>query len=679
MANLHAALESLGPRPFGDVPLDDLSNFISETFAQAELIVNSVPPPPPNPTAEALSSSSSGSSIATKAAEITPSAIQPHPVHPEHEDLRSSWGKPLKLNAKDNPLGLTLYKMAAHDRHGAWFARRSVHEGLPFDRWKMAMQGEFAESLAVSGGPGAGAIRGIGADRVLEKKLIKGLGKMEVYHFSAQFPGPTAPRDFVTLLLTTDSGLSDKSSPHDGGEKIDDFMPKHYMVVSIPVEHPDAPVKSGIVRASYESVEIIREVPRSDARSKSTPDLLDAGASRGRARGSTIGFAESRGVSAKGERIDKHSDDEMSNPVEWIMITRSDPGGGIPRFMVERGTPGSIAGDAVKFLDWATSKTEFLVEDDEAPEPELLKKVDTLEAPKISRRISNSSTFEPSGVTDTGIIASLTNVAKDYIPEGIQNMLPGASNLPVNEEDDDDDDSTETSSVESFASAEQFTTAPDGQEAGPSGVPTYIRHARDLSTPSTASIASTEKKEATTRLERELTKLENRRRELDEKFNKSQQAQAEKANEQLSKDQKDVDKIRQRLEKDRQRQERKHAKEVRKLDDKRAAEQRKAEERSRKAAEGDAVTRLTRERDQHRRMAEVLRQENDIWRERVGELQKENTLLVSRVVRLQGGRELLREIREEINADTATSGNLRASSPASGKSGKSAGAKSVGS
>jgi hypothetical protein len=69
--------------------------------------------------------------------------------------------------------------MAAHDRHGAWFARRSVHEGLPFDRWKLAMQGEFAESLAVTGGPGAGSIRGIGADKVLEKQVVKGLGKME--------------------------------------------------------------------------------------------------------------------------------------------------------------------------------------------------------------------------------------------------------------------------------------------------------------------------------------------------------------------------------------------------------------------------------------------------------------------------------------------------------------------
>lgn len=41
------------------------------------------------------------------------------------------------------------------------------------------------------------------------------------------------------------------------------------------------------------------------------------------------------------------------NSVEWIMITRSDPGGSVPRWMVERGTPSGIIKDAERFLDWA--------------------------------------------------------------------------------------------------------------------------------------------------------------------------------------------------------------------------------------------------------------------------------------------------------------------------------------
>lgn len=49
------------------------------------------------------------------------------------------------------------------------------------------------------------------------------------------------------------------------------------------------------------------------------------------------------------ESIPRHE----QNSVEWIMITRSDPGGSVPRWMVERGTPGGIIKDAERFLDWA--------------------------------------------------------------------------------------------------------------------------------------------------------------------------------------------------------------------------------------------------------------------------------------------------------------------------------------
>ena len=39
-------------------------------------------------------------------------------------------------------------------------------------------------------------------------------------------------------------------------------------------------------------------------------------------------------------------------PIEWIMLSRSDPGGNVPRWMVERGSPFSIVKDAEKFLKW---------------------------------------------------------------------------------------------------------------------------------------------------------------------------------------------------------------------------------------------------------------------------------------------------------------------------------------
>jgi hypothetical protein len=96
--------------------------------------------------------------------------------------LQKSWGKPLKLAAKEASMGISVFKMAAHDRHGAWFARTSVHEGLGFSKWKRALMREFPESLAVQGGPGEGNVRGIGGDRRLEDIEVPGLGKLEGIH-----------------------------------------------------------------------------------------------------------------------------------------------------------------------------------------------------------------------------------------------------------------------------------------------------------------------------------------------------------------------------------------------------------------------------------------------------------------------------------------------------------------
>jgi hypothetical protein len=83
---------------------------------------------------------------------------------------------------------------------------------------------------------------------------------------------------------------------------------------------------------------MIREIPLLPAKSASTSDPT--------------------GQSADGS-IDANGDNVEANPVEWLMVTRSDPGGGIPRFMVERNTPSSIVQDAGKFLDWACKKDDF--------------------------------------------------------------------------------------------------------------------------------------------------------------------------------------------------------------------------------------------------------------------------------------------------------------------------------
>ncbi|OBT76778.1 hypothetical protein VF21_04490 [Pseudogymnoascus sp. 05NY08] len=389
MAALQDALQTLSPIDAITVPQSptDLETFLNTTFDTSQLLIDSIPLPAPA-SLPTRPRSSTTTSIASSASEITLSSARPDSPPPDVSKLQKAWGKPLRLAAKDNPLGMSVYKLAGTDGKGAWFARRSVHCGLGFERWKRALQQEFPATMKIDGGPGVGNIRGIGGERCVECREAGG-GKMEVYHLSAQFPGPTSPRDFVTMLMTT--------------ERREEGGPRQFMIVSKPCIHPQTPVRDGFIRGQYQSVELIREVPviPPPTKSASMNDLTAAGqpakprkraesqasslnrsavlrnansshpsapartpSEDRRQRGHTISFAGSRGVDAKGEYHDIPADDPERNPVEWIMLTRSDPGGSVPRFMVERGTPGSIVADAAKFLNWACSAALDVVGDE---------------------------------------------------------------------------------------------------------------------------------------------------------------------------------------------------------------------------------------------------------------------------------------------------------------------------
>jgi Protein of unknown function (DUF3074) len=704
---LYSALEVLRPKDFLDIPLDDLATYLPEIFSKAELIANSVPPPANEKYSSDASLTLTSPNVASCASEMVHSSVLPPRPDSEYEALWKHWGKPVKVAQSSNPLGISVYKMAGHDRHGAWFARRSVHEGLGFVRWKHAMQREFPESLAVTGGPGAGSVRGIGADRRVERRVVPGAGRMEVYHLSAQFPGPVAPREFVTLLLTTDSGLSEKSV-----EDKDRNIPRHYMVVSIPVDHPDTPPRNGMVRGAYESVELIREVPTAPRRSASMTNLLDPGVnrsesnrSRSRQRGSTISFAESRGISAKGERIDKIDEDPETNPVEWIMITRSDPGGGIPRFMVERNTPASITADAVKFIEWATKHGDEIPDEDEdidkQDESQKLvegKVVGSEEGvteqplgPLDSR--STTSTFEPSTPGATGIIASLTNA----VASGIETYAPPAvtDNLPVSllphhtpGEYHSDDESTETSSLSSFASARQFHTAEDlhpGADAslsstGASGDP--LASSPCLTLPAegeTMSQKDKDERKKQTQAEKELDKLDAKRKALDQQYTKQieqQQAKSATISEKATREQ---EKLRTRHEKDIKKAQERHEKELRKLEQRRQKEAKRVEDQKRKEADKDAISKANRERDEAKDKVERLEKENAALKDQVGELQREVTMLVREMGRLEGGGEVMKKVTDEIKRSKSpvpsmkSAGSAGRKSTRSEKSGRSAG------
>ncbi|KAF1958392.1 hypothetical protein CC80DRAFT_30130 [Byssothecium circinans] len=671
MSELHKALEHLRPKDYGEVPLDNLSEYLTDLFSKAEFIANSVPPPPNGTPYEMAQRSRKDANGAVCAADLTISSVRrPEAVSKEQKELHKAWGRPLKLGAKETQTGISVFKMAGNDRHGAWFARTSVHEGLGFAKWKRAMMREFPESLETVGGPGAGSVRGIGGDQRLEDVEVEGIGKMEVYQLSAQFPGPTAAREFITLLLTSDNCLGEAS-------KINNIIPRHYMVVSIPVEHPDAPVRSGFVRGQYESVEMIREIPLPSAKSAasaSTSNLLKHDRKKSRDRGGTIGFAESRGPDAKGEMIDRKDDadedDPEMNPVEWIMITRSDPGGGIPRFMVERGTPGSIVQDAGKFLDWACGKDDFPSgeEDEKIAQDSTRRSMDTEKHYSIansngvlagvgtsiadrpntaaSQRLSQrtSSKQDEQG----GIAQTVADTLESYVPDALN---------PLHRRDTIS--STSSSSIDSFASAEQFTTAPDGLPIDDT-IPTP-------STSSEQSLALAQGESASAQ-SREIQKIEQKRQQLHERLKSARQQQTNMNAEISTRTSKELTKESKKHARERKKQEEKFAKEVQKLEARRERETKKLLARQQKEADKNNLSRIQRERDEWKDRAELAEQENKVLLEQIGELQRENTQLAAKMGKMEGGEEVLKAVREKVLA--GAKGGRRAESRGSVGSGR---------
>jgi flagellar biosynthesis GTPase FlhF len=439
-----------------------------------------------------------------------------------------------------------------------------------------------------------------------------------VYQLSAQFPGPTSPREFITLLITSDNCLTEAS-------KVGTAIPRHFMVVSIPVSHPDAPPRNGMVRGFYESIEMIREIPL-----ESTGD---------------------------------GDNDAETNPVEWIMVTRSDPGGGIPRFMVERNVPSSIVNDAIKFLDWACAKND-------APDAEGTINVDTNGIPtttheaerhlsiaesngimagigtsiadrpspsvrRLSQRVENESSEAP-----RGLLEQARDMVGSYLPDAFNPLQRTASSSSA----------STVSSVGSFASAEQFNTAEEGV----------------LNTASSSSLHPEDSIHA-----RELQKIEDRKKQIQEQFDQAREKQEKDLQNDSEKTQKEIEKAAEKHSRERKKQEEKFAREIQKLEERREKEAKKLLERQRKEADKNQVLKAQRERDEYKQKADILEQENKLLKEQIGNLQKENTAIVAKLGRTDIGREILSTVREET-----MSGRKRASSRASASSGRS-GKKSV--
>lgn len=675
MAELHEALTHLGPVDWEEVPKDSLEQYLDDSFTAGELICNSVPPLPNGTPFSDSKPHLHMPNLAKSHKDIHPSAARASPPHKEHESLQKHWGKPMRFNKRDNPLDINVFKMAGHDRHGAWFARRSVHEGLGFDKFKRAMMREFAESLTVTGGPGAGAIRGLAADRRLERIDVPGVGKLEVYQLSAQFPGPVTPRDFMTMVLSSDSVLTDKSAAElEGGKK---HVPRHFMLVSKPVTHPDAPIRSGYVRGHYESVEMIREIPLSAAKSKSTSDLLSKASEEPhtRERGHTLGFTESRGADAKGEHVDvpsyggqgsdEASDDPELNPVEWIMITRSDPGGGIPRFLVERGTPETMLQDVHKFYNWACQQEhipdpdEDLDKQEEAAQQEQETQRQVEESIPVNvpngdaqqdlpqqtpTRAATEPTLSSQQGSQSGIMTNLTKAIEagldTYAPNSVSQMVQPY--LHAGQGNELSDDSSDSSSIDSFLSAEEMrrlSTAPEQPES-------QIMSTDNLSVAS-GDVSEASKDRKLYDHEKEVQKIMKKREKLNEQLAKKRMAEEQKLKQSQEKDESEANKQKDEIEKRLKKTEEKHRKEMEKLEQKKAKEMRKAEEKRRKKDDANKLSLVSRERDEFRSSSDLFRRENTLLREQVADLQAQNTLLAQRLGKI-GGPDALKSIQDDL-------------------------------
>ncbi|KAM0176318.1 hypothetical protein ACHAPF_004968 [Botrytis cinerea] len=730
MSALHEALKSLGAVKYDDTPTDDLKPFLSDSFSSAQLIIDSVPIPDSIESSNSRPRSTTASSIASSASEVFASnARSPPPPH-DIESLQKEW-KQIKLRPADNPLGMSVYSCKGKDGKGTWFARRSVHEGLGFTKWKRGLKREFPETLKVQGGPGEGNIRGIGGEKRVAYNNVAGTGKMEVYLLSAQFPGPTTPRDFVTMFISSDQALKEQNNNE---------VPRHFMVISKPCQHPDAPPRDGYIRGNYESVEFIREIPIKKLppkRSASTSDLTK-GHARDRSASNLGKEAVLRNAHQKHdsstteeerEKIRKQAsrsesnlalveteektpapseDDEWEqNPIEWIMVTRSDPGGGIPRFMIDRGTPSAIVSDAGKFLDWACSKTiEDLDSDDDEPTEELVGGNNTAEPEKREHRHHHHHNPEKdlhnyqtnghlAGIDIQGekSISVTAGPAMSAVPTqqqqppanggGLYGMVAGAATtagalfapyapaiiadrLPH---------TTESSSAQNPGHV-QFASEPSSAQ-----ISAPITRSRSLSSSSISSestvdsfesalsfrkIASRDSaavEKANVQQDKELQKLEEKKRKLFEKLEKAKQKEADKKSEDGDKEREAIRKAEEKHEREVKKIEGKHKKEMEKLERRKLREEQKQEEKRRKREDKEKGEELQQINASLRAEIEVLRREREVLRDQVGSVQRENTLLVGRMGRLGiPGEELLREVREELTGNLKGTGRKRGSS-----------------
>ncbi|ROW12333.1 hypothetical protein VMCG_00425 [Cytospora schulzeri] len=656
----HEPLKALAPIPWADVTSADLKNFLTTTFSHAQTVIDSIPP---LPAAAITAQQSSG-----RARSHTESSVPAHSfdqaertgrdhantttdasssaaaaaaaAHAAAQQLRKEW-KEVKVPPRDNPMEMSVFKLAGKDGRGAWFARRSLHRGVAFDKFRLGLEREFGETMKNSKGPGTGNVRGIGAERRAEHVVCDGVGKAEVWLLSAQFPGPTTPRDFLTLLL---SGAS-------GGEvrEGEGRAPRQFMVVSRPCDHPECRPRSGYIRGNYESVEIIREVPigKPVRRVRSSMDLKRGEEVQLPSRPShDVGHEGERSMSQSVPRLPDHGaeDDSAANAgletemaIEWMMVTRSDPGGSVPRFMVEKGTPGGIVNDAGRFIKWLDSKKTEDLREPPADKPKEGIVEGESEAP--TPRQEPPSADGPGELPDH---ADLSSSQGEIQPTGIYNMIagavgavssriPGFVTSPSGAHTDSDDSYSDSEGSEcSFASAREPEPEPEPEPEALAKAATAAGESATGAGAENASMHSTRSDESSSKAssqhEKALKKLQERQRKVEEKMARQQERNVQSKQ---SQDDDVLAKLREKHERELARQEENYRKEVRKIEEKRVREEKKAEEKRRKQQEKEERENVTIQLEKTKVERDVALKQIEILKEQVGLLQAQNTRLVA--------------------------------------------------
>jgi hypothetical protein len=423
--------------------------------------------------------------------------------------------------------------------------------------------------------------------------------------------------------------------------------PRQFMIVSRPCDHPDCPPRPGFIRGTYESVELIREVPveKPLRRVRSSIDL-----SRDELKGALDGEPMSKeavlraakravGEEAESEgegktvsfNLSDEGDTEMA--IEWLMVTRSDPGGSVPRFMVEKGTPGGIINDAGKFMKWLSSQTmddltKPPVTDAEGAEEQKTKP--TGESPIEERpgqlpadtsaedhlfdhEVEDQEGPSASNSGIYGMFTSALGMATSVVAGRVAAFGPSSQAT-----DSDISDAESDTSEASFASAEEGSTSqpdtslPNGNNTEPisaaDDTSTRSAHSTLSETPSQSlsrePTQTTGFSQAQAQHEKELGKLQQRMVKAQEKLQRAQARRAAKHNnsnnngtsngggdtsdttttkdtatKEKEKDDQAFAKLRDKHAREVARQEEKYQRELQRLADKRAAEERKAAER----------------------------------------------------------------------------------------------------